>query len=560
MNTIPKETSSTETSFAHDLGRFGSRLALIEAATGQEVTYSALEALVQARMHALQGARSLAFIEAKNTVKTVVNYLAAVRCRHVSYLVEDIRHERVSQLTETYRPRLVLTDDETILSDAAVDYALHPKLSLLLSTSGSTGSPKFVKLSLANLHANATSIAEYLRLDDTDRAYHHLKTFYSYGLSVVNSHLAVGAALVLTDNSVASPDQFWGDFRTFGATSFAGVPFTFETIAAAGFDPTAFPSLRYATQAGGKLGPDLVTHFATTLQAADRRFYVMYGQTEASPRISYLPPELALRHPTSIGRAIPGGRLLVVDDDGNPIETIGTPGQLAYEGPNVMMGYATTPAALAGDETPQRLLTGDLAVRIEGGLFEITGRLSRIVKPLGLRVNLDDLQAMILRVTGIEVVATGNDKCIALATRSHTRIPLDQISAATGVPRSLFHVTRYDEYPRLPNGKLDYMEMIADAQDPNRNASVWTKWLNRIGDILGVKTGAYGSIDELFNDVLGRSLQPSESIASASYDSLAFVELTLGMEALFGEDLPEHWHEMSYAELEKEYIARRVAA
>lgn len=214
--------------------------------------------------------------------------------------------------------------------------------------------------------------------------------------------------------------------------------FTFETLLTLGFDPAGPPSLRYATQAGGRLHPDLVVRVAERMNAAGRRFDDVRPDRGGAAHL-YLPPELATIHPGSIGRAIPGGRLFVIDDDGRPIDAIGVTGQLAYEGPNVMMGYATSPADLAGDETPPRLATGDLAMRITDDLFAITGRANRIVKPFGLRINLDDLQELVGRMTGNAVVATGTDASIVLATLGREPIALDGIAHVVGLPR---HVPR----------------------------------------------------------------------------------------------------------------------
>jgi acyl-CoA synthetase (AMP-forming)/AMP-acid ligase II len=180
---------------------------------------------------------------------------------------------------------------------------LNPELSVLLSTSGSTGSPKAVRFTNARLAANALSIAEYLGLDDSEIALAHLPLQYSFGMSVVNSHLAAGAQLLLTTRSMMEA-QFWAMAER--ATSFSGVPFHYEMLERLRFERRQMPVLRTLTQAGGRMPPERVRRFAELAAKRGWRLFVMYGQTEAGPRIAYLPPEDAVEHAGVIGKAIPG--------------------------------------------------------------------------------------------------------------------------------------------------------------------------------------------------------------------------------------------------------------
>ncbi len=267
----------------------------------------------------------------------------------------------------------------------AVRREVHPDLALLLSTSGSTGSPKLVRISRRNLLANAGAIVDYLGLSETDRAITSLPLHYCYGLSVLHSHLLAGASVVLTDASVVDP-CFADALRNHGVTSLAGVPHTFEMLEHAGADRVGVPSLRLLTQAGGRMAPDAVTRWTARAETWGARFYVMYGQTEATARMAFLPPELAVRRPAAIGRAIPGGELRLEPVDGQPDDV----GELVYRGPNVMMGYAERPDDLAEGALLDELRTGDLArFHADDGVFEIVGRRSRFVKPFGLRIDLD---------------------------------------------------------------------------------------------------------------------------------------------------------------------------
>ncbi len=214
---------------------------------------------------------------------------------------------------------------------------------------GSTGSPKLVRLSHENLQANATAIADYLGLRDTDVAATTLPMHYCYGLSVLHSHLAAGAAVYLTEHSVVDP-CFWDAVREHRVSSFAAVPYTFDLLDRVGFAEMDLPSLRCVTQAGGRLAPERVRAYAALGRRRGWDLFVMYGQTEATARMAYLPPDLAETSPASIGVPVPGGAFalepipeLPLDPGGHDVEV----GELVYSGANVMLGYATEPADLA---------------------------------------------------------------------------------------------------------------------------------------------------------------------------------------------------------------------
>ena len=199
-----------------------------------------------------------------------------------------------------------------------------------------------MRLSHGNLEANAAAIASYLALDADDRAAMTLPLHYCYGLSVLHSHLSCGAGVALTDRSVVDP-CFWDLFRSQRCTSFAGVPHTFELLDRIGFDRLALPTLRYVTQAGGRLDPDTVRRYAGLGARDGWDLVVMYGQTEATARMAYLPPHLAATRPEAIGVPIPGGSFEIDPSDaGDPDE-----GELVYRGPNVMLGYASSRRDLA---------------------------------------------------------------------------------------------------------------------------------------------------------------------------------------------------------------------
>ncbi|MPZ97684.1 MAG: AMP-binding protein, partial [Propionibacteriales bacterium] len=268
-----------------DLTDHGDRLAVRTADTA--LSYADLARRVDDVAARLGDNRRLVLVEGANTLESLTAYVAALTYGHVTLLVPP--GEPTARLTATWDPDVVVGDDNVTVLRERTAHDLHPDLALLLSTSGSTGSPKLVRLSHDNLRSNAASIAGYLQLTPADRAITSLPMHYCYGLSVVNSHLLTGAGLVLTELSVVD-ECFWRLADDAGATSFAGVPYTFDLLESSGFDPHRLPTLRYVTQAGGRLAPERVRDWAGRGRAAGWELVVMYGQTEATARMAWLPP------------------------------------------------------------------------------------------------------------------------------------------------------------------------------------------------------------------------------------------------------------------------------
>lgn len=334
------------------------------------------------------------------------------------------------------------------------DPAVAPELRLLLTTSGSTGSSKLVRISGDNLDANAESIIEYLQITKTERPITVLPMQYSYGMSIIHTHVMAGAPIILTGYTLMEKG-FWDRVRQEKVTSLCGVPYTFEMYRRLGLMQMDLPALRYITQAGGRLPEKRHMEYARWCAEQGIRFYVMYGQTEASPRMGWLPPRMAIEKCGSMGIAIPGGRIDLIDENGmvipeagsceetgrapalaaNPsgknaadadssegkdaaaasredAENILSPvGELVYTGPNVALGYALCAADLArGDEFHGVLHTGDMARRDQDGYFYIVGRRSRFIKMAGKRIGLDQVER-ILRAAfpDLDLACAGKD-------------------------------------------------------------------------------------------------------------------------------------------------------
>ncbi len=315
------------------------------------VTCADLADRIDVRRAALGRTRRLVQLGGVDDVEAIVTLLAALDGGHPLIVSDAGRSER--EIAATYRPDIVVTgrgDDLRVEQSTSWSepsrHDLHPELALLISTSGTTGGAKLVRLSRDAVLSNALAIAESLGLDDRDRAVTSLPIHYCYGLSVVTSHLAVGASVVITDTSVVDP-CFWAAVERWGVTTLAGVPYTFEMIERLGADVMRTPSLRLVTQAGGRLDPAAVRRWAEHGRSTGWDFVVMYGQTEATARMAVASPADTYVHPASVGRAIPGGAFRI-----GPVPAGCTAdhrsgdgvGEVIYCGPNVMLGYATRAA------------------------------------------------------------------------------------------------------------------------------------------------------------------------------------------------------------------------
>lgn len=405
------------------------------------------------------GQRTFGFLLCSQSVEALSLYLACLRQRHVPLLLDaDMPEASLQALCERYQPQWIAGRPGAPRLQArpgAGDARLHPDLALLLSTSGSTGSPRLVRLSRRAIQANAQSIVEYLGIQPGDRAITTLPMNYSYGLSVINSHLLAGASLVLNPDSVMSR-EFLDRVRDHHVTSVAGVPHVHQVLHRTGFHDQDLPDLRTLTQAGGKMDDRLLRHVATRAQAAGRRFFVMYGQTEASARISYVPPDRLADKVGSIGIAIPGGRLSLNPDNQ----------ELIYEGPNVMMGYAECRQDLArGDELHGRLATGDLARVDEDGFFFITGRIKRFIKVSGNRIGLDEVEQNLQALLQVPVSVSGQDDRLVAWVEGQDAALLEQarehLRHANGIHHSLVRLQLVGQLPLLPTGKKDYAALLS---------------------------------------------------------------------------------------------------
>jgi acyl-CoA synthetase (AMP-forming)/AMP-acid ligase II/surface polysaccharide O-acyltransferase-like enzyme len=514
----------------------------------RSITYGELRSAAQVLLAKIGTRRRLILLEGRNRIDWLIAYTAGLIGQHPMLIAPAGSDGTMVRLEAAFRPSMRMiaeTGYQPELLDAAADVLLHPDLAVLLSTSGSTGSAKCVRLSLANISANAASICTYLEIDAGERGLVNLPTHYSYGLSIVNSHLMAGATMLLTGRSVTEP-EYWAFCNRHEATSFAGVPHSYDLLRRIDLAGKLPRSLRYFTQAGGRLSPELARHFSGI--AADRAisFFVMYGQTEATARMAYMPPELIAKHPDCIGIAIPGGRFSVVDSEGNLVTEAGREGELIYEGPNVMMGYATSPEDLASPAGAARLSTGDLARRNAAGLYQITGRLSRFIKIFGNRIALDEVERS-LAADGHDVIATGIDDQLLVVTRNAAASAAlkSAIRTKLKLPEEYFTVRAVTEYPLLPSGKIDYAGLKASLQAPGFSAT-------EPGPANAEEVAPRERVAAIFRSVFGDAANDENaSFRSLGGDSLNYVVTALSLEQVMG-DLPHDWDKMSIGALARQ--------
>lgn len=455
---------------------------------GGSITYAALPARTDPWCRLLEHrGKALVVCFAGRNLATALCYLAVLRLGHaVAMLDAGLAPAARQRFLAAYRPELLAwcPDDGTAaepvvgyrhvgdVDDASVwrradrqDGSLHPELALLLSTSGSTGNPKAVRLSYANIASNSASVAASLRTTEADRAATALPLHFGYGLSVLSSHLLVGgSAAVLPQRPTGL--AFWRRFAAIGCTGFPGVAPTYEMLWPMVSELSRVPTLRVMTSSGSRLRTELVLRFADWLRQRGGRLHMMYGQTESTSRMTCLDPESLPERVGSVGRAIQGGRLEIRTGDERPPD--GRSGDIVYFGPNVMLGYAASRADLAlGDVTGGVLDTGDLGYLDDGFLY-LTGRRKRIAKVLGLRLSLDDVERL-FEHAGTVAATDAGDRGVLLVTDGPVE-PLERarhsVAAQLGIPASLLTVRQVPRLPRTPNGKLDYRALTEPVRMP----------------------------------------------------------------------------------------------
>ena len=424
--------------------------------------------------------KSLILIVSENSLGSLLAYIFCIINNHVGIILDSkTSKQNIIKIFKSYQPNYVFLSKKTksIFKKICLEKytffdqslmknkinkkkKLNKNLSLLLSTSGSMGSIKFVKLSRNNIKHNTDSIISYLKINKKDSAITNLPISYSYMLSVINTHFEVGASIVISKYSLIEK-KFWETLKNSKVTSFNGVPYTYEILTKIGIKNIKIETLRYLTHAGGKLEKDKLKEIIKFCKKNNLKFFSMYGQTEASPRISYLKPEFSQKKIGSIGKGIPGSKIYIIDNTSKKIIKPFVEGEIICEGKNVFMGYSNNYKDLKkANEENYKLKTGDLGFVDKDGFLYITSRISKIAKIFGNRVDLGALESLMSQKGYKVVCLSDNKKVFIFIEKKYNKTNLiNTISKITNLNINSFELTKLKNLPRTANNKISYHEL-----------------------------------------------------------------------------------------------------
>jgi acyl-coenzyme A synthetase/AMP-(fatty) acid ligase len=441
---------------------------------GRSITYGELCSFCD-EFYSFIVKRTLIFILSENSIGSLAGYIASLSDKIVPLVLScAIEGELLNRLLSIYKPEYLWMParmvqdceyppvfskyDYTLVKTNYSTYVLYQELSLLLPTSGSTGSPKLVRHSYKNVEANARNVSLLFELTKNERAIAILPMHYTMGLSVISSHIYTGAVVLLIKYNLTDK-RFWNFIKQEKATSFTGVPFSYEVLKKLRFFKMDLPDLKIITQGGGKLNSDLFQECAEYAYANGKKFIATYGQTEGTARMAFLSPELAIYKNGSIGKAIPNGELFLVDEENQIIHDNNTTGQMVYKGENVTLGYALTGEDLIKeDENNGVLYTGDIAYRDEDGFYFIVGRMKRFLKIYGFRISLDEVEYLIKSKFNVDCYCLGNDELlkIMVVDDTHRGEISEFVARKTGLFHKSFEIIKVDKIERSESGKISY--------------------------------------------------------------------------------------------------------
>ena len=419
-------------------------------------------------------ARSIVLVLCNNSFEFIAGYVGFLRSKSISILIDaNIRNDALLEIVNLYKPNYIFSPTKKIIKKYILkkkknfficktnfvnqNTKIDKNLCLLLSTSGSMGSSKLVRISYINLESNTRSIAKYLKISKKDRLITTLNPSYTYGFSQINSHLAKGASIVLNNHSFFEK-KFWELIKLKKPNNFGGVPFSYEILKKIKLGEKNIKSIKYITQAGGKLSKELHNWMNDICKSNNIKFFVMYGATEATSRMSYLDWKYSRKKVGSIGRPIPGGKMWLIDKNKKKIYKNNLQGRLVYKGKNVTMGYAYKYSDLfKKDENKNVLITGDLAYRDSQNFYYITGREKRFIKIFGYRLNLEEIENK-LNIKNINCACTGIDNYIKIFIENKKKINAVKkyFSKELSINPKYYKIYLINKIPRNNNGKILY--------------------------------------------------------------------------------------------------------
>jgi len=424
--------------------------------------------------------RSLILILSDNSIGFLISYIFCILKNHVAIILDPKTSEKNKlKIFKSFQPNFVFLNKENInifkkvcktkyfffnqclmANNERIKNKINNDLCLLLPTSGSMSSVKFVKLSKTNIKFNTESIIKYLKINKKDISITNLPAGYSYMLSIINSHFQAGGSIIISKYSVVEK-KFWQIIEKNKITSFNGVPYTYEIINRIGLDKLKIKSLKYFTQAGGKIEKKLLIKIINFCKKNKIKFFSMYGQTEASPRISYLDPKYSKKKLGSVGKAIPGNNIYLTDESDKKITKPYSVGEIICKGKNIFMGYSKNYKDLnKKNEQNFKLKTGDLGYFDCEGFLYITGRKNKIVKIFGNRIDIEVLENQ-MNDKGYNIKCLSDDKKIFIFVEKKykKKTLIETISKISNLHKDSFELVKLKYFPRTSNNKISYNEL-----------------------------------------------------------------------------------------------------
>ena len=464
----------------NNLYKFGKKNAIISK--NSEISYLELDNF--SKKYNIFNTHSLVLLINDNSIESVMLYVLLMKSKNVSLmLIENNTNEKsISEILKIYHHDYIILPRTKFKYINNKFYSLldighfsifkkhsnkikkiNSNNKLMLTTSGSLGSSKFVSLSIENLKFNSKQIIEYLKIKKNDNIITTMPMSYSYMLSIINTHLEKGSTIYINQNSIFQR-EFWNYFRKKKINSFSGVPYHFQILEKNNFKFLKTNYLKYITCAGGKLDERIIKKIDNFCFKNKVKFYSMYGQTEASPRISYLPYRYLKKKPSSIGKGLKGTKIWLEDKDGKKIKIANKIGELVCAGKNIFNGYCNTRKDLSKKIKKNKILkTGDLAYYDKEKFFFICGRKSRIAKVFGIRINLDELEKKLSKEY-VKVICKFEDNKIYLFTsKKINKKKLMKIAEKiTMLNSNVFKIITLNRFPMTNSGKIKYSSLNTD--------------------------------------------------------------------------------------------------
>ena len=461
----------------HQIKKFTNNIAFIDNKKNKIKYYEITELKKKLESHIKQ--KSLTMIISENTAGSLMGYSALSMLDVLLMPIsDDISNERFEKLLSKYCPNflwckknfnkqitskffeILLEYQNYVLlrSKKEKKIRINSNLFILLSTSGSIGDPKCVKLSYQNVIKNSHSINKYLNLNFNDRTVTTMPWHYSYGMSIINTHIMNGASILVSDNSIVEKN-FWDLLNEISITNFNGVPFTYEILKKIGINKLKKLNLKFITQAGGKMNSSLSDELTVICKINKIKFFVMYGQTEASPRMSFTDKTLKKTDSTCIGKPIHGGKFFLFKNK-KKINKINTIGELYFKGDNVFSGYSKNHKDLFDKKIYSKLLnTGDLAKFDKNGNYYLVGRKSRFIKIYGIRIGLDSIEDNLLENGILSAVISKNEKLFIFIKKRISEKIKKKISEIIKIRFKDFNLIKINEFPMNENNKVSYSKL-----------------------------------------------------------------------------------------------------